>query len=74
VIIEGTVPDEDTAEAIVLIAGDIDGVCAVDDRMQVKGQSSRSAQPNNTTLRQNRRAGDASSSGGTGASSSRTSG
>jgi osmotically-inducible protein OsmY len=55
VIIEGTVPDEDTAEAIVLIAGDIDGVSAVDDRMRVTGQQSRSDQPRNTELRGNLR-------------------
>jgi hypothetical protein len=33
VIIEGTVDDDDTAELIVLVAGNIDGVAQVDDRM-----------------------------------------
>ena len=55
VVIEGTVPDEDTAEAIVLVAGDIEGVCAVDDRMQVKGRDSRSPQPRNEQLQRSLR-------------------
>jgi osmotically-inducible protein OsmY len=67
VIIEGTVPDEDTAEAIVLIAGDIDGVCAVDDRMSVQGQASRSNQPSNEELRRSMRG---SAGGSTSASAS----
>jgi osmotically-inducible protein OsmY len=62
VIIEGTVPDEDTAEAIVLIAGDIDGVCAVDDRMSVQGQASRSEQPKNEELRRSMRSSQGGSS------------
>jgi nucleoid-associated protein YgaU len=37
VILTGTVPDEDTAEVLVLIAGNIDGVSQVDDRMQRRG-------------------------------------
>jgi osmotically-inducible protein OsmY len=55
VVIEGTVPNEDTAEAIVLVAGDIEGVCAVDDRMRVKGRDSRSPQPRNEQLQRNLR-------------------
>jgi osmotically-inducible protein OsmY len=54
VIIEGTVPDEDTAEAIVIVAGDIEGVGQVDDRMNVEGQAERSAQPKSEALQQTR--------------------
>jgi osmotically-inducible protein OsmY len=63
VVIEGVVPDADTAEAIVLIAGDIEGVCTVDDRMQVEGQPSRSAQPRDEELRKCLRSSAGASSG-----------
>jgi hypothetical protein len=68
-VIEGVVPDEDTAEAIVLIAGDIDGVCTVDDRMSVEGQKSRSAQPKNEELRNYARSPDKGASPGASARS-----
>jgi hypothetical protein len=42
VILEGTVPDEETREALVKAAGNIQGVEKVDDRLQTKkGKSSQ---------------------------------